>query len=88
MTKDKANYVYDQLVAIGGAREEDRDNFVYHHSEAKEKCDEWRFIGKLGFGGKYRSQRNRVDCYREDETPERNDIIERLNKALSDYDSK
>lgn len=82
MTTDKANKVYDVLVALGGAREEDRENFVYHHSEYKYNCTEWRFGGKLGFGGKYRSDNNRVDCYREDETPERREIIKKINSKL------
>jgi hypothetical protein len=40
-------------------------------------------MGKLGFGGKYRSNSNKVDCYLEDETPEIIILIERLNDALS-----
>jgi len=83
MTKEKANKIYGLLVSIGGAIETDRYNFIYHHTESKYVCSEWRFCGKLGFGGKYRSGYNRVDCYREDETPERIKIIEELNKELS-----
>lgn len=85
MTKDKANKVYDLLVSIGGAYEPDRDNFVYHHTESKQGCDEWRFSGKLGFGGKYRGRYNRVDCYMEDETPERIKLMEELNAALEKH---
>lgn len=81
MTKEKANKVYDLLVSIGGAYEQDRDNFVITHTE--DNCDEWRFIGKLGFGGKYRSEDNTVDCYLEDETPERVKIINELNIELA-----
>jgi hypothetical protein len=83
MTKEKAGKVYDLLVSIGGAYEPDRDNFIYHHTESKEGCSEWRFSGKLGFGGKYRSGYNGVDCYREDETPERIKLMNELNGALA-----
>ena len=83
MTKEKANKVYDLLVSVGGACESDRDNFVYHHAEYKHECREWRFVGKLGFGGKYWSDDNEVNCYIEDETPERIKLINELNDALS-----
>lgn len=82
MDVSKANKVYDLLVSIGGADESDRSNFIYHHCTDKYGCDEWRFSGKLGFGGKYRSKRNRVDCYKEDETPSRIDLINKLNSEL------
>lgn len=93
MTKEKANKVYDLfvsigghqylLVSIGGAYEPDRYSFIYHHTKDKDGCSEWRFSGKLGFGGKYISGRNRVDCYREDETPERIKLMDELNSALA-----
>ena len=82
MQKKKANSIYDLLVAIGGAVESERDSFVYHHCK-EDECTEWRFQGKLGYGGKYRSQTNSVDCYIEDYTPERKKIINELNEALS-----
>ena len=82
ISEDKANKIYDLLVSIGGASEHERDNFVYHHSKIKEGCDEWRFCGKLGFGGKYYSKRNVVSCYKEDENKERSEIIVKLNKEL------
>lgn len=76
------NKVFDLLVKIGGAPESMRSNFVYIHAEPESDCDEYRFQGKLGFGGKYRRKTNRVDCYREDESPNRLKIIERLNSML------
>jgi len=82
ITIAKANKIYDLLVSVGGAWESDRDSFIYHHCDVKDGCDEWRFRGKLGFGGKYRDN-NRVDCYKEDETPERRKIINELNEALA-----
>jgi len=83
MTVEQANIVYDQLVNIGGAYEPERDSFIYHHTESKDGCSEWRFVGKLGFGGKYRSGSNSVDCYKEDTNPERIKIMKELNDALS-----
>lgn len=47
---------------------------------------EWRFMGALGFGGKFKADarggRWRVDCYAEDATPERLAMIERANARL------
>lgn len=80
MNADLANKIFDLLESIGGAHESMRSDFVHNHTEAT--CDEYRFQGHLGFGGKYRRWKNGVDCYREDETPERLDIIKRLNEAL------
>ena len=60
-----------------------RDGFVYAQT-SEELCDEWRFSGKLGFGGKYWSQRNSVNYYLEDETKERDILVEKINKLLSD----
>lgn len=82
MSHEDAHKVYDLLVSIGGAYEPDRDNFIYHHAKRKGGCSEWRFSGNLGFGGKYRSEYNQVDCYKEDETPERIKIMNELNVAL------
>ena len=77
------NRVFDLLVSIGGAPESMREDFVYHHARSDTPCDEYRFQGKLGFGGKYRRKTNRVDCYHEDENAERLKIIERLNAELA-----
>ncbi len=82
MQKEKANKVYDLLVSIGGADEPERTSFIYHHCESKHKCDEWRFSGKLGFGGKYWRDTNSVGCYKEDETNSRMKIINELNDKL------
>lgn len=72
--------VFDLLVSIGGANESLKQNFIYVH--INEDCTEYRFGGYLGHGGKYRSKTNRVDCYQEDETPERIKIIKELNEVL------
>lgn len=52
-------------------------------------CSEYRFIGAIGSGGKFRNNGNHnntpyVDCYSESETPERLTMIERANKKLAE----
>jgi len=46
---------------------------------------EWRFCGKLGFGGKFWVNNSRwyVNCYRENETAEKVNIMERANNLLA-----
>lgn len=85
MTADRANGVYDILVNIGGASENMRDSFIFSYT-CTDVCTEWRFMGKLGFGGKYRSEYNSVDCYQEDETKERLETIDKINKELKKID--
>lgn len=51
-------------------------------------CGEYRFQGKLGFGGKFRNNGNfnntpYVDCYGEDETAERREMINRANARIA-----
>lgn len=87
MTKDEANAVYDILVRECGAAEGNdrswpgRDHFVREFTRDRH-TDEYRFMGALGFGGKFYPDRLRVSCYPEDETPERREMVERANAAL------
>jgi hypothetical protein len=81
---ENAQKIYDLLVTIGGAAERMRESFIYHHCEAEDGCGEWRFQGKLGFGGKYYSRMNKVDCYTEDRTQEAENVMEKLNILLSE----
>lgn len=81
--KEKYEKIYDLLVSVGGADESDKQDFVYHHFESKNGCREWRFCGKFGFGGKYRSETNTVTLYPEDKTPERVKLIKKINQELS-----
>jgi hypothetical protein len=83
MTNEIANKIYDVLVVVGGASKHMRDSFVYAHT-SDEICDEWRFSGNLGFGGKYWKKRNLVNYYSEDETKERDILVDKINKLLSD----
>jgi hypothetical protein len=77
--------VYDALVKHVGARDgsDSRRSFVWSFSEGD--CQEYRFQGSLGFGGKcYRGgNAPRVYCYPEDLTAERSAAILRVNAALA-----
>lgn len=87
MNSGLANRVYDILVEHCGAGdgEWDRPDFIHTHRDGAEyPPDEYRFIGSLGFGGKFWSYPMRVSCYREDETPERLASIAAANEALAD----
>lgn len=64
----------------------DEEDFIFHHAvNHKERCKEWRFQGKLGFGGKYRSDSNKVDYYSEDVSPEREQIMMTTNQLLLEW---
>lgn len=65
MTPEQANAVYEVLVRHAGAREDGRDEFVFHLARG---CEEFRFMGSLGFGGKLyvEPRRWRVGAYPED----------------------
>jgi hypothetical protein len=97
LSVETANKVYDILESIGASTAM-RKSFVYTHT--KQECNEWRFQGKLGFGGKFWNEwsyieeryRWRVSCYTEDKTERNLEIIHRVNielnvlsKASKDY---
>ena len=75
--------VYGVLVEHAGASgyDDDRSQFVRVHT-GHAVCTEFRFMGSLGFGGKYRSETSTVDCYPEDLTDERRKIIQKTNAVL------
>ena len=79
--KDYYDKVYTVLVMHAGACESERDSFVESHSE-EPPCNEWRFRGKLGMGGKYRRQSNSVDYYSEDDVTERREVVLITNQHL------
>lgn len=66
-------------------------NIGAHLSEMKicfleRKCWEYRFIGTLGFGGKLYHTLSKgfyVSCYREDESPEVLETINKINILLN-----
>nr|WP_221374497.1 hypothetical protein [Actinoplanes polyasparticus] len=92
LTSEQANAVYDILVEHCGADDSDgphllmtsRGEFIFHQTDRVER--EYRFQGALGFGGKFRrggwSDRWSVDCYSEDLTAERGQMIGVTNAAL------
>lgn len=89
MTPEEAtvfyNKVYDILVACAGAHEAWRSDFVWHHSRSDTICEEYRIGGKLGFGGKYLSGKNIVECYREDRQREECEAaIDKTNRYLAE----
>jgi len=94
ISEDVAHKIWDILVEHAGVRppseEEkingwdiDRDSFVA--TASKGEWTEWRLGGSLGFGGKvwFNAGRWYVTSYREDETPERLETINRTNAALN-----
>jgi hypothetical protein len=86
MNPDHAEAIYDILIEVCGASadEDSRLSFVTHHTDSFHREGEWRFQGTLGFGGKFWRQRDRwyVNCYGEDETPERLETIKQANRRL------
>jgi hypothetical protein len=87
LTNEQANAVYSILVEECGAPDGQRVDFVYHATTQDGEHGaglEWRFQGSLGFGGKYYHHAGRqwVDCYTEDETPERLASIQRAEARL------
>ena len=80
--KDKIKYekIYDILMTHG-ASESMKESFITAHANGE--CDEWRFSGVLGFGGKYWRKTNDVTCYSEDSNDEREDLIKSINSQLN-----
>lgn len=80
--------VWDVLVAHGGAYDgpHEKETFVRSYTQNEYKATEYRFGGDLGFGGKfYRgSGRFYVLCYREDQTPEREQILKTINEKIAE----
>lgn len=84
MDEGLAHEVYQVLTEECGAAD-DADalsSFVANHRDGR--VDEYRFMGSLGFGGKFWQRDMRVSCYREDESPERLAMIEKANARLSE----
>jgi len=79
LTYNQAMAIFTVLVKEAGAHESGREDFVFH---AISGTTEYRFQGALGFGGKFRPETWRVDCYPEDNTPERERMIKATNAAL------
>jgi hypothetical protein len=78
-----ADRILDILIEECGAHPALRPEFQQFASG--NRPTEFRFIGSLGFGGKFWNYAGRwyVNCYPEDKTIERIDAIEKANKRLS-----
>lgn len=78
--------IYQILVEECGANTDDIAvrSFVYEFTK-ENPTSEYRFQGKLGFGGKFRYPRMTVDCYSEDETPAIRAMIEKANARLAAF---
>ncbi|MCK9155132.1 MAG: hypothetical protein M0P12_03355 [Paludibacteraceae bacterium] len=83
LSPELANKVYDILVEECWASESLRNAFVC--TETTEVCTEYRFCGNLGFGGKFWNTNDKlyVNYYPEDETPQRDKMMDAANKRLS-----
>lgn len=79
-------WVYSILVEFAGAPLEDTEHFIRCHCERHTEeryTEEYRFQGIFGMGGKYYHLENKIQYYREDETPEKNEIRDKVNALLS-----
>lgn len=87
MTNEEAKAVYDVLVEECGATSILNDPYArnnFQSSVTQDGFTEYRFIGKLGFGGKFWDSHGKwyVSCYPEDRTAERNTMIATANVRL------
>ena len=84
---EEAVNVYEILVTQCGAPDRDLNAFVGYMTDDTGFAKEWRFGGRLGFGGKCRTNSNHplpyVDCYPEDSTPARLAMIDRANQRIT-----
>lgn len=78
--------VYDTLVRLCEADDDslNRSSWDAWWGSDNRLATEYRFIGALGFGGKFWRANGAwyVSCYREDETPMRKLRIAETNRAL------
>lgn len=84
LTENMAERVWVVLVEECGANPSADAKWEFVHHQTREHCSEYRFQGKLGFGGKLwnNSLRLSVNCYPEDLTDERGEIMMRANARL------
>jgi hypothetical protein len=88
--EDLYQRVWDVLVRYAGAYEDEkgrqRRHFIWAAMERDRlrRMTEYRFSGKLGFGGKIWRDNGTlyVTCYKEDQTKQRQKTIERVNTVL------
>ncbi len=82
ITNGIAENIWEVLVIHAGASTRDQDAFVTAVTE--QDCQEYRFGGGLGFGGKVfvTSTKWWVSCYKEDETADRLRMVAAANSEL------
>lgn len=90
MSERMANEVFDALVELAGAIEYNRREFIQAQCHEAHECREFRFCGKLGFGGKLWVNGGRVyvNCYSEDMNKSRKRIIKKTNAKLAEIQKK
>jgi hypothetical protein len=89
LTPQQADAAYTVLVLHAGANDDaaDREAFVFHVAHPLRPCEEYRFCGALGWGGKFRNDGNNqgvpyVDFYAEHHTERRRIMAQETNFAL------
>jgi len=90
LSKEIANKVFDLLIEEAGAYEGNRNEFLFAQTRKPDEyykfggCTEFRFGGKLGFGGKFWNTNNRfcVSAYSEETGSIQAEIIEKVNNLL------
>lgn len=83
LTREQAEAVYDILRDECRAGGRGRESFVIYQTLSF--CPEYRFMGALGFGGKFYRCNGRwyVCCYSEDVTPALSQMMEKANARLA-----
>ena len=82
LTEHQAQEIWNILCLHAGANPDQEEQFFYCATNPDSPCEEFRFQGHLGFGGKYWLETNTVTCYPEDVTTETTRILEETNAAL------
>ena len=93
VSEEIANKIWSVLIEHCGVRrpepgstEARYDSYSFVHDAMEGSWVEYRFGGAIGFGGKvwHNAGKFYVSCYREEETPAVNAMIEAANKALAE----
>lgn len=91
MPKEFYEGVYVILMAVGASPSMQADFVRYFTEDAGSAIHrEWRFQGKLGFGGKFwrRPSGHDVNCYTEDLTSERKKLIKYANDLIKALEAR
>ena len=88
LSEEIANEVYNVLVQECGARDDNTfisERLAFVMRQTREHIREWRFMGDLGFGGKFWNNNGRfyVNCYPEELNDEKQRMIDRANARLA-----